>query len=369
MPDRPLFPISRSHLEAMTGPLGIWQHARGVTPDEDHGTCTDDVARALTVDLLHQRSLGWEAVQTSALRSMSYLAAAFDSSLGEFRNFRRADGKWHTAASQDSQGRALLSIGIAVRDAPEMTMRVEARALLTAALPGARKLSSPRAMASAILGCDAALTGGMTGEAELVFGSLVKRLRGMFCDLDLDGEWPWPEETLTYENALLPRALIVAGRRLGDAKLRSTGLVVLDWLIEVQSSRRGIFTPIGNDGWWNHGGPRAEFDQQPIEATALILAAVAAYESTQDTGYIRAAEAAYAWFLGDNNVGLVVADAATGGCHDGLAEDHVNVNQGAESTLMWLTALEEMRLLRTGVMSDRQSRSRGGVTVLTEVHA
>ena len=105
----------------MTGPLGIWQHARGITPDEAYGTCTDDVARALTVDLLHQQSLGWEAVRPSARRSMSYLTAAFDPSVGTFRNFRGADGEWLDAAgSQDSQGRALLSIGIAVRDAPEV---------------------------------------------------------------------------------------------------------------------------------------------------------------------------------------------------------------------------------------------------------
>ncbi len=156
---------------------------------------------------------------------------------------------------------------------------------------------------------------------------------------------------------------------MDDTSLRSVGLVVLDWLIAVQSSRDGTFTPVGNDGWWTRGGTRAEFDQQPIEATAMILAATAAYESTRDSGYIRAAEAAYGWFLGDNNVGLVIADVASGACHDGLAEDHVNLNQGAESTLMWLTALEAMRSLRTNAMTARQTLTRGGVTVLTEVHA
>ena len=101
----------------------------------------------------------------------------------------------------------------------------------------------------------------------------------------------------------------------------------------------------------------------------MILAAVAAYGVTQDPGYLRAAEAAYGWFLGDNDAGLAIADVGTGGCGDGLAEDHVNVNQGAESTLMWLTALEQMRLLRTHAMASRQARARGGVTVLTAVRA
>jgi len=354
----------------MTGPFGIWQHALGVAPDESHGTCTDDVARALTVDLLHQRPIGWKAVSRSTQRSLAFLVAAFNPATGSFRNFRGADGAWlDEQGSQDTQGRALLAIGGAVRDIPDAVMRLEAQSLLLAALPGARRLTSPRALASAILGCDAALSGGMRGEAERTFAFLVRRLRMSFSDLDLDGDWPWPEETLTYENALLPHALIVAGVRLGDGRLRSVGLTVLDWLIEIQTSRRGTFTPIGNDGWWTRGGERSRFDQQPIEATALILAAAVAYDATQDAGYRRAAEAAYGWFLGDNDAGHAVADVVTGGCHDGLAEDGVNVNQGAESTLMWLTALETMRQLRTRAMPVHGQQVLGGKPVLVAVRA
>jgi hypothetical protein len=224
-------------------------------------------------------------------------------------------------------------------------------------------------MASALLGCDAALAGGVAGETQRTFALLVGRLRDPFSGLDLDGDWPWPEETLTYENALLPHALVVAARRLGDARLRSVGLHVLDWLIAVQTSRRAIFTPIGSDGWWPRGMTRSQFDQQPIEATAMILACAVAYETTQDAGYLRSAEAAYAWFLGDNDAGLAIADVLTGGCHDGLSEHHVNVNQGAESTLMWLIALETMRQLRTNAMAARQAQSRGGVPVLVELRA
>ena len=209
----------------------------------------------------------------------------------------------------------------------------------------------------------------MAGQAERTFALLTGRLRRAFDGVDLDEDWPWPEETLTYENALLPRAMIVAGLRLADPRLRSVGLHVLDWLIEVQTTRSGIFTPIGNDGWWTHGSDRNQFDQQPIEATALILAAATAYETTQDAGYRRSAEAAYGWFLGDNDAGLCVADVATGGCHDGLSADHVSVNQGAESTLMWLTALETMRLLRTSAMAVQGQRMLGGTPVLVEVRA
>lgn len=370
MPDQPLYAVSRTHLDRMTGPLGIWQHARGVEPDKTFGTCTDDVARALTVDLLHRRTLGWEAVSPTAHKSFDFLLAAFDATTGTFRNFRDADGQWlNETPSQDSQGRALLALGTVARDAPEVALRLNAQSLFAAALNGAARLTAPRAVASTVLGCAAALDAGMTGALPATFKLLTGRLGGAFSEVDLDGDWPWPEETLTYENALLPHALIVSARRLGDTRMRGVGLHILDWLIAVQTTRRRIFTPIGSDGWWMRGMPRSQFDQQPIEATALILAAAAAYATTQDAGYLRSAESAYAWFLGENDAGLMIADVLTGGSNDGLSEDHVNVNQGAESTLMWLTALETMRQLRTDAMTKRQTRSHGGVPVLVELRA
>lgn len=365
MPDRPLYPPRREHLELMTGPFGIWQHAQGRRPDRSFGTSIDDVARSLTVDVLQSRDLGWEMVGTTARRSLALISNALNPSTGKFRNFRSADGDWlDVLGSQDTQGRALLAIGLATRDAPNAALRLEAQSLWRAALPVATDLTSPRAIASTILGADAAISGGSYGETERVFALMVSRLRGAFSSVDLDGDWPWPEETLTYENALLPHALIVAGVRLGDGRLRSVGLTVLDWLISVQTSRRGTFTPIGNDGWWTQGGERSHFDQQPIEAAATIFAAQAAYEATKDAGYMRSAEAAYGWFLGDNDAGLVLADVDTGGCRDGLSADHVNENQGAESTLMWLTALETMRQLRTHAMARHGQPGLGAKPVL-----
>ena len=250
-------------------------------------------------------------------------------------------------------------------------MRADARALLNVALPGARRLTSPRAIASAILGCDAALAGDMADDTAAHLRLPGRSACGAsFAALDLGSDWPWPEETLTYENALLPHALIVAGRRLADANLRSIGLTLLDWLIEVQTTRRGQFTPIGNDGWWTRGGQPAPFDQQPIEATAhdprLRPRPMKSPRIPATSARLRGRTGG-SWATTSRASRL--ADVVTGGCRDGLSEDQVNANQGAESTLMWLTALEPIRLLRTNTMASRQARSRGGVTVLTEVHA
>jgi hypothetical protein len=299
---------------------------------------------------------------------MAYLAAAFDPALGTFHDFRGPDGAWlDVAGSQDCQGRALVSLGIAAREAPEVGLRADARVLFDAAVPAARRLTSPRAVASAILGCDAALEGHPDEAVDAILRHLVRRLRSACSAVDDASEWPWPEAELTYENALIPHALIVGGRRLADPGLRRLGLELLDWLIAIQTTRHGMFTPVGNDGWWSRHGSRSGWDQQPIEATALILAAAAAYDVTDDAGYRRAAESAYAWFLGDNEGDCVVADVASGGCHDGLKEGAVNANQGAESTLMWLTAVETIRAMRWRAGASRASISPGRGAALVEV--
>ncbi len=353
MAERPLYPVSRAHLAAITGPLGIWQHAVGPVPDHQFGYCTDDVARALLVDLAHAPELGWGAVEDSAWRSLRFVGAAFDPAARRFRNFRGADKGWsRNDPSEDSQGRALLALGIALGQDVDPHLGDRARDLFAAALPGTRRLRALRAIASSSLGCVAALDSGTLGDllhaaTEAALVNLASRLRNAFATTgDHDSDWPWPEPVLTYENALLPRALIVAGRRLGDAGLERHGLDALDWLIAVQVGDDGVFSPIGNDGWWRRGGPRAHFDQQPIEATAMILACEAALTVSSEPRYREAAERAYGWFLGDNDVGLPVALPASGACRDGLEPHGVNLNQGAESTLMWLAALERMRTLR-----------------------
>ena len=352
MADRPLFPVNRLHLDELEGEYGVWQHALGSSPNESFGYCVDDVSRALAVDLLHARRLGWAAVSTSAWRSIRFLDDAFNQTTGRFRNFRGRDGSWtETSGSDDCQGRALLSLGTLLAEAPEDAAVLRAHALFVAALPEAKRLGSPRAIASTILGCTAAMAAGLGGEAQPTLEQLSATLGRAFARTKHDDDWPWPEAALTYENALLPRAVLTAGAVLGDYEMRRIGLRSLDWLIGVQTGPGGVFSPIGSTGWWPRDGARSRFDQQPIEATATILAAGAAFHHTGDERYWRAAESAYGWFLGDNDMDIALADPQRGSCHDGLTPTGVNLNEGAESTLMWLTALEHIRDIRSAAAS------------------
>lgn len=356
MVDHRLYPVRRQHLEVLAGPYGIWQHATGTTPNEAFGSCTDDVARLLLVDLLHRRELGWEAVRDDVWRCLRFLGEAFDPSIGRFRNFRARDGAWlEVMGSEDSQGRALLSLGVLIAEAPDGAATAQAGRVFVQALPGVRRATALRATASALLGCAAALDGGLRGGTLPALELMAARLRRAFTAVERDEDWPWPEPVLTYENALLPRAMLVASAHLGDDDLRRAGLRALDWLIRVQTAPDGSFSPIGSSGWWPRDGSRSRFDQQPIEAASMILAADVALRVTGNERYRRIAEAAYGWFLGDNDGAIPVADPASGGCHDGLTPGGVNLNQGAESTLMWLTALELVRRMRRDASGARMA--------------
>lgn len=343
MAELPLPAVRREHLEALSDEIGIWQHAIGTRPDPAFGYCTDDVARALVVDVLHARELGWAAISESAARSLRFLEAAFEPVNGRFRNFRAADGAWlDSGGSEDSHARAMTGLAVYAAEAPDAELAQRAERLFARSLPAARSMFALRPVAAAILACDVALQGGADGHTAGIHRSLAARLARAFDGVEQAREWPWPEAVLTYENALLPRALVVAGRRLEDERMVSAGCAVLDWLVTEQTSRDGVFSPIGN-GWWPRGGERSVFDQQPIEATTLLLAAQAAHSVTGAERYRGAAHLAFGWFLGDNLLRVQLADPASGGCFDALTPRGVNSNQGAESTLMWLTALESMR--------------------------
>ncbi len=378
-------PPVRRHLRRLNDELGIAQHAVGAEPDLRHGYCTDDVARALVADTLHAEWEAGPAVARSIRRHLAFLDAAFDPSRGRFRNFRAADGRWlEEVGSEDSHARAVAALGETVVRADDRAVRRQAADLLAAALPACRDLRHLRPMAYAILGCVAVRDGVAQGtgladrrEATQVAGpvllELSERLAAVFTAASTDGGWPWPEAAVTYDNAVLPRALLEAGRVLERPDWLARAVAILRWLDRGQRAPEGHFRPVGNRGWWPRGGRPAQWDQQPIEALSMLEAALAAASATGDPVFGDLAERAYGWFTGANDLGLPVADPVEGACHDGLGRSGLNPNQGAESTLAWLVAVERMRVrrasadtasMRPAVGAATAARPASGVPVL-----
>jgi hypothetical protein len=164
-------------------------------------------------------------------------------------------------------------------------------------------------------------------------------------------EWHWFEEVVSYANAKLPHAMILSGRCLNNKTMLELGLKTLRWLTKIQTSDTGSFRPIGSNGFFPRGKERAMFDQQPIEAQVTISACIEAYQATGDMLWVAQARRVFEWFLGRNDLGLVLYDPVTGGCRDGLHMDRLSQNQGAESTLAFLLSLAEMQALQNALTS------------------
>ena len=137
-----------------------------------------------------------------------------------------------------------------------------------------------------------------------------------------------------------------------NPSMTETGLEALSWLADLQRAEAGHFVPIGSNGFYPQGGERARFDQQPIEAQAMVSACLEAYRITGDNRWRKEARGAFDWFLGRNDLNLPVYDPNTGGCRDGLHPDRPNENQGAESTLAFLQALLELRLAENPLLTS-----------------
>ena len=131
---------------------------------------------------------------------------------------------------------------------------------------------------------------------------------------------------------------------MGRDDVVEISLTALNWLADLHVDSKGHFVPIGSNGFFPRDGSRARFDQQPVEAQAMISGCLAAQTITGDMNWGRHAHLAFDWFLGRNDLHLSLYDPATGGCRDGLHSDRLNQNEGAESTLAFLLALLEMRV-------------------------
>lgn len=336
---------------AMSDATGMLQHSIGVVPDRNHGYCLDDNARAL---MLANVGSGFTPAERQ-VRSASYAAFlqhAWNPDKAVFRNFMNYDRSWcEDEGSEDSNGRALWALGRTAVDATDAELCEWAMQLYDRALIARPEMESPRAVAFAMLGA-AAMAQAKPGHDI----SLALLARGTeFLERLLGGarrpDWGWFEAVLGYDNPRLPQAMIEAGRVLGREDYIATGLETLDWIAKMQTSADGAFRPIGSESFGREYAV-LPFDQQPLEVHAAIDAAVVAWQATGDRHWATHAKAAWKWFFGANDRGVVLADLATGRCRDGVNPRGVNKNTGAESILAFQLAHYSMLALDAGAKGD-----------------
>jgi glycosyltransferase involved in cell wall biosynthesis len=349
--------LKLDHLHLLTDDTGMLQHSTFGVPNYSEGYTTDDNARALvlTVMLSQLGQTDPSVIDKLGSRYLAFLGYALNPENWRFRNFLSYGRAWsETQGSEDCHGRALWALGTVLGRSKDKTLRGAAGRLFELAVPSVIGFTSPRAWAFALLGIEEYLVC-FPGDRHLqrVSAVLTTRMVNMYGS-NQSQNWRWFEDVLAYSNAKLPQAVLMAGNRNFDEPTMSVGLNALKWLGEVQHcAEKNHFVPIGSQGFYRKGRRRARFDQQPIEAGGTVSACLDAYRITGDEYWRVEAGSAFNWFLGANDLQVALYDPTTGGCRDGLHPERVNENQGAESTLAFLTAQVEMRLVReqTGIRS------------------
>lgn len=327
------------HFEALFDDVGILQHAKFGVPDRDHGYCSDDNARAVVLCCNEWCLNRSEFVLPWLRRAISFLYHAYNPQNGRMRNFMGYDRQWlDKAGSEDAHGRCVWAAGVAAAYGPEFAARELAFELFHLLLQKLDRFTSPRAWAFCLLGITAYLErygGDLT--VQKVGRGLALRLADRY-EKTRDENWHWFENVLAYDNARLGEAILAASSWCQDDRMRAIGLEALEWLFSACEAPAGHLSLVGSNGWHRKGGEKARFDQQPVDAAAMVAAAKRAFELTDDEKWRERLEVAYEWFLGRNDLGVSLVDASTGGCRDGLTAIGVNENMGAESTLSWLLA-------------------------------
>ena len=329
--------LKLDHLETLSDEVGLMEHARLATPRRECGYTTDDNGRMLAVlARANLRGVGGEGVEDSGLRlcrlGLSYLRRASSPREHGFRNRLSYERRWlDNRGSDDSYGRALWGLGTLAARSFDADLRQGAYELFWSNYR--LESSHPRSVVYALLGAF---------EMAEIDDSLMLRNQIRTWIGQLPGPsgrpWLWPHHKLTYDNARYPEALMTAGIVLSDDRLIKGGLELLNWLVEIESSQSGehfSWTPVGGRTVANLD---AGFDQQPLEAWAMIDAASVA-ALLDGRHWLNVAERARSWFLGLNDIGQEMVDMDTGAGFDGLTRTGPNRNRGAESTLAAVAAM------------------------------
>ncbi len=307
----------------------------------EHGYCTDDNARLLVVAA---REPDRGSPHRLCRLALDFILDA-QTADGQFHNRMDITGRWtDEARTQDWWGRSVWALGTAATAHPDPTVRQRARDGFNAAVR--QRSPWPRSMAYAALGAaEVALDDPDNWAARALLADALAVIGRVPA-----GEWAWPEPRLAYANAVIAEAVIAAGFALGSADDLERGLAMLSWLLARETSTGHLsVTGVGGQGP-EHVGP--QFDQQPIEVASMADACWRAFTVTSDRAWLRGVDVAAAWFMGDNDNGLQMHDAASGGGYDGLHAASVNLNQGAESTLAFIST---MQCARSAARTDVES--------------
>jgi hypothetical protein len=330
-----------SGLIFLTDETGIIQHSKYAIIDRKHGYTTDDNARALIVVLRHYHIFKENEALNLARTYLMFLL-----------HMHKEDGKFHNLlgfnreylddeGSEDSMGRAIWSLGCTLNSKTTEEMKKLAKWLFDESLPVARNFTSPRARSFTLLGLSEYWStysedANILKDIEYFADTLVKQY-----NVESSKNWKWYETYLTYANARIPHSILGAYEITGNQEYLEISLDSLDFLIE-NEFKGSIYHPVGSNGWYFKNSIKAEYDQQPIEASCMVEATLKAWKVSTKKDYLKRALEAFRWYHKNNIANADLVELSTFTCYDGLTTKGVNQNQGAESTISYYLAYLEL---------------------------
>lgn len=337
------YPENRlSGLLNLTDETGIIQHTKFSIIDRRYGYSSDDNARALIASLRHHQlfdcneSLKIAKIYLMFLLNMYKEDGKFHNFLGYNRDYKDEEG------TEDSLGHTLWALGKTMNSEASEEMKKLAKWLFDNSLPHAREFKSPRAKAFAILGLHnyhETIPNDTNIRRDIRF--FADQLVEQYCK-ESSSDWKWYESYMTYANARLPHSLMKAYQVIGDKKYFEVCLESFDHLIDTQFVD-SVFQPIGTKGWYKKGGVKSNYDQQPLEASCMVEASLNIGENTGERRYDKVAMDSFHWYYGKNFENINLINIRNFTCYDGLTQEGLNINQGAESTISYYLAYLKLK--------------------------
>lgn len=331
---------SSAHLLALLDDTSVMQHAVYRLPRLEEGYCVDDAARLLPIAarLAEEDDIGYRW-SSGTVRMLAFLRAAGRDGDGLLRNFMSWDRRWLDEPHDgDHVARSLWGLGELLQQGRYIN---EVTPLFQQLIDRPITLPHSRLVAYRTLGLLAA--GGLV-DTTAALTDAYQLVQTWQPDLAEPG-WHWPEDHVAYDAARLPEVMLRLGARVGDETLVERGQACLSWL--ERRCREGAHYRFPGHLGLRPGEALCDTgDEQPLEAAAMIDAAVACFDATGDPWALDVAERAWGWFLGNNRLGWPLGSLATGACHDALTAHGVNQNCGAESTIAFHRAADAIGLLR-----------------------
>jgi glycosyltransferase involved in cell wall biosynthesis len=335
--------INLKHIKKLTTKFGMVQFSKINQPDIATGYTLDDNARAMVAICQHVELLNEEADISLIRTYLNCIKYCFQEQ-GNFLNYVDENGMFTTQNDEnleDSNGRAIWALGylISLEDYFPDDIIDDAIKLMEQAILNIKKMHSTRAMAFVIKGLYYYNLQNATAQNIALITALADRLVQMYRH-EAEPQWQWFESYLTYGNSILPEAMLCAWHATNENIYKSIAKASFDFLLSKTFTENRIKV-ISNKGWLQKGNALTEVaigGEQPIDVAYTIMALHKFYNCFGTDAYHKKMDIAFSWFLGNNHLQQIVYNPCTGGCYDGVEENYVNLNQGAESTVSYLMA-------------------------------